>query len=81
MSKFVDELKKFNLDKDTSVAEKAPIRKAKTQSQRDAENDLYRKTGDLSLYGMQHHFVTMCLANNEQPFTSSRLVSLRRLLS
>lgn len=51
MGQYVNELKKFNFGKEESVAEPAPVRTAKDQGRRDAENDLYRQTGDFSLYG------------------------------
>ncbi|OAA57757.1 multidrug resistance-associated protein [Cordyceps fumosorosea ARSEF 2679] len=50
MSPYVDELRKFHAE-DASPGPEAPTRRAKTQAKKDAQSDLYRQTGDLSLYG------------------------------
>ncbi|KAJ3496303.1 hypothetical protein NLG97_g2757 [Lecanicillium saksenae] len=46
---YVNELRKFNVQHDPPPHE-APTRLAKKQAEKDAENDLYRQTGDFSLY-------------------------------
>lgn len=50
MSPYTNELRKFHVDNDSPALE-PPIRRAKTQAKKDAQNDLYRQTGDISLYG------------------------------
>ncbi|KAJ6786175.1 hypothetical protein PWT90_00737 [Aphanocladium album] len=49
VSPHVNDLRKFNLQHDPLPTE-APTRLAKKQAERDAETDLHRQTGDLSLY-------------------------------
>ncbi|OAR05734.1 hypothetical protein LLEC1_03461 [Akanthomyces lecanii] len=49
MSPHVNALRKFNVEDDCPVPEPA-TRLAKTQAKKDAQNDLYRQTGDFSLY-------------------------------
>ncbi|XWW95783.1 hypothetical protein V2A60_003750 [Cordyceps javanica] len=49
MEPYVDALRKFSVE-DDSPASSAPTRPDKTQTKRDAHNDLYRQTGDISLY-------------------------------
>ncbi|KAM3479993.1 hypothetical protein MY8738_005196 [Beauveria namnaoensis] len=50
MRPFVSELRKFHAEDGDSPAHEAPARLAKTQAKKDAQNDLYRQTGDMSLY-------------------------------
>lgn len=52
MNQYVKELQKFHVANEPSSVENSPIRLAKTQIQKDMEDDLYRQTGDFSLYRM-----------------------------
>ncbi|KAM3472494.1 hypothetical protein MY5147_005251 [Beauveria neobassiana] len=50
MRPFVSELRKFHAEDEAYPAHEAPARLAKTKAKKDAQNDLYRQTGDMSLY-------------------------------